>query len=509
MKRERLPLKMFVLTFVLFFGISFMLSGFTNRYTGAYLTDSETSEGNVFQAGTWDTSPQSEDLKIDLNDAELHPPNGAKKYQRLHKIFLNNSGSDDITIDEFHIEWNNPGSNITWVHLVGKPNMSINQQSPAHLDVDWVLSPDEEKHLKLRFNSNMKGTHFNLSFKMEDGSGEDYEVIPDNPINITQGPTSTIQLVKWDYGSIILHQIFGQVDVSSMEGTYVTGAEFFLNEKGENGEGYQMELVDNHSESTEITWEDSEGLICEEPCTIYLHGKDSNGKWGEFDSTTISLNESEENETSDGGGTSSDSTTIENETDSNNVTNTSSSIDSDTNTTSDSDEITEDFNDTYTNETENQTSTNTTYLENSIMSNTTENTTTNSTISINETTDENTTVETDVNVTENTTDNTTIMDENNTYTNDSSSDNESVEENTTIEVNDTEINETTDEENLNETTVNTTDSETSTDSTEEDNTTETYNETDIIEDTTNDDNENNTTGSNTTEYNQTDGDETS
>ncbi|MFB6076220.1 MAG: hypothetical protein ABEK17_03695 [Candidatus Aenigmatarchaeota archaeon] len=515
---------LFVSIFILFFGISFMLSSFSNRYTGAYLTDSETLEGNVFRAVTW--SSQAEDLKVDLKNADF--AFSWKRGLEIENIILSNTGNEDINLTKIKINieraYVNSDVEIDNIDFDGT-TYGENGITPYILELsenNQILEPTGDYELRIDFDfpAPIK-SNVNLSFMMGDGSNSGYEV-PVNPKNISlidtpyyQGPNTTITVVKWTEGSVILNKIMAIVEVPG-NSSYVEEAEFFINEKGENGEGHKLIPIERRGNEAVVAWYSEEGLESNSPCAIYAHGKDSMGNWGSFDSITINKNNTQ-NETEDTNETSSN--------DSNSDTAYSSSGSPSTN-----DEETVD------NTTINETQTNRT--NNTLLENTTINTTSNTT---NGTVSGNTTLNGSTDIIENTTDNTTNVTVNNTTANttieinqtdaeskgnitiNETESNRSSETNTTLDLSQTEENSTGENQtyiNTTESTGNQTYAETTNtthteqtnqtvDSTEEDNTTETYNETDITDNTTNDDNENNTTGSNTTEYNQTDGDETS
>jgi len=142
--------------------------------TFSYFSDVETSFGNTFIAGTWDVPEQADDLVVDTSNAHL-TGNGKK----LHRIILNNTGTNNITIVELNVGWTlDGGEEIVNVEITGKDGeWSGNASSGTLLDIsDCTISPVKAKRTDFSFDSNMEGKEFTIVFFMGDGSWKEVEV---------------------------------------------------------------------------------------------------------------------------------------------------------------------------------------------------------------------------------------------------------------------------------------------------------------------------------------------
>lgn len=130
--------------------------------TFSYFSDTEVSAGNTFTAGTWET--QSMYLSIDTDGAKL-TGNGGK----LHCIVLDLNTTQNITIDKMVINWTvNNGEKIEEIKIGGATFWSGSAIADAVLDGEYILTKKE--HIEFRFDSDMQGRSFTITFIMGDSS---------------------------------------------------------------------------------------------------------------------------------------------------------------------------------------------------------------------------------------------------------------------------------------------------------------------------------------------------
>lgn len=139
-----------------------------NEYQGDYCT---------FDIGLYSEHQQADDLEVDTSNAHL-TGNGEK----LHRIILNNTGTQDITIVELIVSWTLCGEEekIVNVEITGEDGeWSGNAPSGTLLDIsDCTISPVKAKQIDFSFDSNMEGKEFTIEFFMGDGSSKPVTFAP-------------------------------------------------------------------------------------------------------------------------------------------------------------------------------------------------------------------------------------------------------------------------------------------------------------------------------------------
>jgi hypothetical protein len=138
--------------------------------TFSYFSDTEVSAGNTFSAGTWET--QAGYLSIDTGGAKL-TGNGGK----LHSMILDLNTAQNITIDKMIINWTvNNGEKIEEIRIGGAIFWSGSEIADAVLDGEYILTKKE--HIEFRFDSDMQGRSFTITFIMVDSSENKITINP-------------------------------------------------------------------------------------------------------------------------------------------------------------------------------------------------------------------------------------------------------------------------------------------------------------------------------------------
>ncbi|MBU3967165.1 MAG: hypothetical protein KKG76_07320 [Euryarchaeota archaeon] len=137
--------------------------------TFSSFSDTEVSAGNTFTAATWET--QAGYLSIDTSGAKL-TGNGGK----LHSIVLNLTTPRNITIDKMIVNWTvNNGEKIEEIRIGGVTFWSGSEIADAVLDGNYILSKKER--IEFRFDSDMQGRSFTITFIMGDSSTKKIAII--------------------------------------------------------------------------------------------------------------------------------------------------------------------------------------------------------------------------------------------------------------------------------------------------------------------------------------------
>jgi predicted ribosomally synthesized peptide with SipW-like signal peptide len=130
--------------------------------TFSYFSDTEVSTGNTFRTGTWET--QAGYLNIDTGAAKL-TGNGGK----LHSILIDLNTTHSITIDKMIVNWTvNNAEKIEEIRIGGATFWAGSELSDALLDGEYILTKEEQ--IQFRFDSDMQGKSFTVTFIMGDSS---------------------------------------------------------------------------------------------------------------------------------------------------------------------------------------------------------------------------------------------------------------------------------------------------------------------------------------------------
>lgn len=111
---------------------------------------------------------EADDLSIDIGNARL-----ISHYKKLIGIVLENTGSEDITIDKITVAWAwaYNGTKIRRLWIDGDEIWDHNESNGTLLDVDnFTLEPGEEYPFEALFNKDMWWTLIQFEFTMTDGS---------------------------------------------------------------------------------------------------------------------------------------------------------------------------------------------------------------------------------------------------------------------------------------------------------------------------------------------------
>ncbi len=179
---ERKKLKVVIVKSLLLivFSLAFMSSGFIA--TSAYLSDTETSEGNSISA--W---AESCALTIDTSKAKLAAFPATPTKSLLFRIKLMNNCISNITIDRMNVSWNaDSGEIMKKVMIGGKKFFDGNATSGTMTDGnDVTIKPSKKKWLFIWFDGDMQGKSFTIQFIMKDGCSKTVEFAPESFPNIT------------------------------------------------------------------------------------------------------------------------------------------------------------------------------------------------------------------------------------------------------------------------------------------------------------------------------------
>ncbi len=151
---------------VLTIGLLVALVSILGGSTGAHLSDTESSSGNVF--GGWEPS-QSDCLIVDTSDMCLNP---AGKW--ICCVWVMNDCQFDIAIDKVLLSWTpDEGEILNKIQFWHYDTLEWKGSVPSGtlIDIeDCPLPPAERVCICLFFDSAMHGKSFTIEFTMGDGS---------------------------------------------------------------------------------------------------------------------------------------------------------------------------------------------------------------------------------------------------------------------------------------------------------------------------------------------------
>lgn len=149
--------------------MAFISSG---NLSGAYLSDTETSQGNTITAWVDNGSPECGGLSIDATDAKL-TGNGRK----LFKIGLESPASAEISA--ITISWlDDSGEKTERIKIGGEIFWEGSALAGEVLDGEYTLLPSERKWFSAWFDSDMHDKSFEIIFSAK---GCDDEIIAIGP----------------------------------------------------------------------------------------------------------------------------------------------------------------------------------------------------------------------------------------------------------------------------------------------------------------------------------------